>query len=129
MSIEWGPGLHAPAGQSIDQVAYERYVGRWSRLFVPAVLAAADVGSAHRVLDVATGAGAAAELALTKVGPDGLVVATDIAPGMLGAAKVLFTNARLRPVVTDGQALAFADRSFDAVIWNRVASSERAWRC
>ena len=35
---------------------------------------------------------------------------------MLDAAKGLFTNARLRPVVTDGQALAFADRVFDAVI-------------
>ena len=41
MEIDFGPGFHAPAGRPVDTDAYERYIGRWSRLFVPALLAAA----------------------------------------------------------------------------------------
>ena len=41
--VHFGSGLHAAAGRPVDAAAYERYLGRWSRLFVPAVLAAAEV--------------------------------------------------------------------------------------
>ncbi len=60
MSVSFGPGFHAAPGRAIDPLAYERYIGRWSRLFVPAVLAAAEVTGGDRVLDVATGTGEAA---------------------------------------------------------------------
>ena len=116
MAIEWGPGLPATVGRPMNEVAYERYVGRWSRLFVPTVLTAAGVAKAQRVLDVATGTGEAAALAVTEVGPAGLVVGVDIAPAMLRGAQRLFLVPTFRPVVTDGQALAFANESFDAVI-------------
>jgi ubiquinone/menaquinone biosynthesis C-methylase UbiE len=116
MEIEWGPGLHATVGRRVDGQDYKRYVGRWSRLFVPSVLAAAEVSAGHRVLDVATGSGEAAAIALGQVGPAGLVVGADISPGMLQAADSLLTAPRFRPVVTDGQALSFGDARFDAVI-------------
>src|SRR5262245_55931809 len=44
MAVNFGPGLHAAAGH---RPAYDRYLRRWSRLFVPATLAAAEVGPSH----------------------------------------------------------------------------------
>src|SRR5215831_16192150 len=114
--VHFGPGFHAAVGQPIDRSAYDRYVGDWSRLFVPSVVAAAEVATADRILDVATGPGEAAALALSQVGPSGLVVGADIAVTMLDAAKSRFAGARFRPVVADGQALPFADATFDAVL-------------
>jgi len=114
--VHFGPGFHAAVGRPIDRSAYDRYVGDWSRLFVPTVLAAAEVAAADRILDVATGPGEAAALALSQVGPAGLVVGADIALAMLDAAKSRLAGARFRPVVADGQALPFADGTFDAVL-------------
>jgi ubiquinone/menaquinone biosynthesis C-methylase UbiE len=95
---------------------YEQYIGRWSRLFVPALLAAARVGEANRVLDVATGTGEAAQQALQKVGGAGLVVGVDISPEMLHSATARLSDRRFLPVVSDAQALVFPDASFDAVL-------------
>jgi SAM-dependent methyltransferase len=116
MGVNFGPGLHAAIGRRVDRSAYDRYIGRWSRLFVPAVLAAAEVATAHRILDVATGPGEAASGALSKIGPSGLVVGADISVAMLDAANTRFADQRFRPVAADGQALPFADGTFDAVI-------------
>jgi SAM-dependent methyltransferase len=82
MAVNFGPGLHSAAGQRVDRSAYDRYLGRWSRLFVPATLTAAEVGPSHRTLDVATGPGEAASMALARVGPAGLVVGVDISLAM-----------------------------------------------
>jgi SAM-dependent methyltransferase len=116
VSVPWGAGLHAPVGQRVDGVAYAQYVGRWSRLFVPTLLDAAEVRPADRVLDVATGTGEAAELALLSVGHSGLVVGSDISAGMLSEACSRLSHARFLPVVTDGQALVFPDATFDVVL-------------
>ena len=40
--------------------AYDRFVGRWSRLYAAATLEAAGVKASDRVLDLATGTGDAA---------------------------------------------------------------------
>ena len=114
--VNFGPGFHAAVGRHVDRSAYDRYVGDWSRLFVPAVLAAAEVTTADRILDVATGPGEAAVMALAQVGPSGLVVGADISLAMLNAAHTRFAGSRFRPVVADGQALPFADGTFDSVI-------------
>lgn len=116
MSVNFGSGLHAAPGRAVDALAYERYIGRWSRLFVPAVLAAAEVASGDRVLDVATGTGEAAAQALSAVGRSGLVVGADISLAMLHAARARLHSASFRPVTTDAQALAFRNGSFDAVV-------------
>jgi ubiquinone/menaquinone biosynthesis C-methylase UbiE len=112
----FGSGLHTAAGRPVDASAYERYLGRWSRLFVPAVLAAAEVANGDRVLDVATGPGEAALLALSMVTPAGRVVGADISPAMLTAARARLGAGAFQPVAMDGQALAFRDGSFDAVV-------------
>jgi ubiquinone/menaquinone biosynthesis C-methylase UbiE len=116
MSVNFGPGFHAASGRRVDRTAYDRYLGSWSRLFVPAILAAAEVAASHRILDVATGPGEVASMALPQVGPSGLVVGVDIAPAMLDAANTRFSDQRFRPVAADGQALPFADGAFDALI-------------
>jgi ubiquinone/menaquinone biosynthesis C-methylase UbiE len=81
--------------------------------------AARDVGEQFgriEVLDVATGPGEAASVALSQIGTSGLVVGVDISAEMLRAGSTRFTDGRFRPVMADGQALPFADGTFDAVI-------------
>jgi ubiquinone/menaquinone biosynthesis C-methylase UbiE len=108
-------GLHAAAGQEVSADAYDRYLGRWSRLFVPSLLAAAEVRSGERVLDVATGTGEAALMAVPVVGRTGMVVGTDISTAMLESARARLCGS-FRAVAADGQVLAFRDASFDAVV-------------
>jgi ubiquinone/menaquinone biosynthesis C-methylase UbiE len=116
MQTNFGPGFHAATGRTVDSSAYDRYVGRWSRLFVPAVLAAAEVGPGCRVLDVSTGTGEAALAILPIVGASGLVIGADISPAMLEGARNRLDEPTFLPVAADGQALPFTDGSFDAVI-------------
>src|SRR5215475_1307774 len=116
MSTGFGAGFHAVPGKAVDASAYDRWTGRWSRLFIPAVLAAAAVKPGCRVLDVSTGTGEAALMALPLVGIDGLVVGADISPAMLAGARARLHESQFLPVAADGQALPFGDASFDAVV-------------
>jgi ubiquinone/menaquinone biosynthesis C-methylase UbiE len=116
MSVNFGSGLHAAPGRGVDTLAYEQYIGRWSHLFVPTVLAAAEIAGGDRVLDVAAGPGEAAAMALSVVEHAGVVVGADISWAMLRAARARLHSASFWPVATDGQALAFRDGSFDAVV-------------
>jgi SAM-dependent methyltransferase len=96
---------------------YERGFARISSHFVPILLSAAGVSVGHRVLDVATGTGLAAEAALALVGPTGNVTATDISPQMAERARERLKTAPNATVqIEDGQALGLPDSSFDAVI-------------
>jgi SAM-dependent methyltransferase len=110
------PGFHARAGKPVDSLAYERWTGRWSRLFVPLVIAAAQVAPGDRILDVSTGTGEAAHAALQAIGSSGMVVGVDIAPAMLTSARKRLNDPAFWPVAADGQALPFQDESFDAVV-------------
>lgn len=116
MNVTFGPGFHARPGSAVDVDAYFRYVGRWSALFVPAVLEAAHLEVGSRVLDVASGPGEASIGALSIVGPAGLVVGVDIAPSMLVGARSRSGGQGLQFVAADGQALPFREGSFDAVV-------------
>ncbi len=108
-------GLHATADRPVDIDAYEQYIGRWSRPFVPALIAAGDVRTPDRVLDVASGTGEAALVVHSAVGASGVVVATDISAGMLGAARERLPSA-VRCVVADGQDLPFGRAAFDSIV-------------
>ncbi len=116
MGATFGAGFHAAPGKMVDASAYERWTGRWSRLFVPAVLAAAGVGPKCRVLDVSTGTGEAARMALPFAGTEGVVVGVDISSEMLTSARAGLHGLPFLPVAADGQALPFRDSSFDAVV-------------
>ena len=116
MRANLAPGLHVAPGRAADISAYDGYIGRWSRLVVPAVITAAEVTRGCRVLDIATGTGEAARVALSVVGASGMVIGADIGPAMLVAARDRLTNRLFCPVAADGQQLPFKSGSFDAVI-------------
>ena len=116
MSESFGAGFHVAPGKSIDALAYEQWTGRWSRLFTRSVVAAADLSSGFRVLDVSTGTGEAALAAHPVVGPSGVVIGADVSIAMLEAARRRVQASSFWAVAADGQLLPFADQSFDAVI-------------
>lgn len=116
MAIERAPGFHVRPGRAVDASAYEQFTGRWSRLFVPLVLEAANVQPGDRVLDVCTGTGEAAVAIAPAIRASGCLIGVDIAPAMLESARARLNEPTFLPVAADGQALPFQDRCFDAVV-------------
>jgi hypothetical protein len=43
VKANFAPGLRVPPGQAANVVAYDRWVGQWSRVFVSAVIFAAEI--------------------------------------------------------------------------------------
>ncbi|HYX06843.1 MAG TPA: class I SAM-dependent methyltransferase [Bacteroidales bacterium] len=79
----------------------------------------ANVKEGHRMLDVAAGAGEQSITAAKKVGPNGYVLATDLAPKILEYALLLASENGLSNIETkemDGENLTVPDNSFDTVI-------------
>lgn len=79
----------------------------------------AEVEPGDRVLDIATGIGEPAVTAARRVGADGRVVATDIAPGMLEigrerAAELGLANIEFREA--DAEELDLPEEEFDAAL-------------
>src|SRR3954463_305773 len=90
-----------------------------TRPIVPALMRAARLAAGMRVLDIATGTGLAAELALAQIGPAGHVTAADISPAMVNQARRrLLGRPDVAFAIEDGQQLSFYDASFDAVVCN-----------
>jgi SAM-dependent methyltransferase len=96
--------------------SYDLLTGRWSRLYIPTLLAEAGIGVGHRILDIATGTGEAAVLAASLVGARGRVVGIDVSRPMLAVAVAKVGKLPIRLLEMDAQALAFKDESFDAVV-------------
>ncbi len=105
MSANFGRGLHAAPGRAVSASAYDRYLGRWSRLSVPDLLGAAEVVRGHRVLDVATGTGEAAAMSIPIVGDTGFVVGADISLAMVTSARIRLDAPLFSPINADGQSL------------------------
>jgi enediyne biosynthesis protein CalE5 len=84
------------------------------------LLELAQVEPGNRVLDIATGSGEPGITAASKVGRDGLVVATDQSPAMLELARERAAAAGLRNIKffeTGAEQLAVDDeRDFDAAL-------------
>ena len=97
---------------------YDQAFAHVTAYFMPFLLRAAGVALGAHVLDIATGTGLSAEAALA-VGPTGHVTAADISPAMVAKARERLDDApNVSLSVEDGQALAFPDESFDAVLCN-----------
>ena len=79
----------------------------------------AQVEEGHRILDVAAGAGEQSINAAVRVGPNGHVLATDLAPKILEFALELAEQKGLSNIEVkemDGEDLTVPDNSFDVVI-------------
>jgi ubiquinone/menaquinone biosynthesis C-methylase UbiE len=68
---------------------YDRLTGRWSRLYAAAALESAGVKASDRILDLATGTGDAALLAIPRVGSYGSAVGVDLSLPMLLSCSAL----------------------------------------
>ena len=91
----------------------------WLGTATARMLDAGRLTEGGRVLDVAAGAGGQTLAAARRVGPSGQVLATDIAPAILGYAAKAASEAGLTTVSTrelDGENLTVAPGAFDAVI-------------
>jgi ubiquinone/menaquinone biosynthesis C-methylase UbiE len=91
----------------------------WLHKATQAMLGMAGIKSGSHVLDVAAGAGDQTLDIADRVGPQGYVLATDLAPEILQfaarqAAAVGHRNVDIR--VSDGQKLQIEDSTFDAVV-------------
>lgn len=95
---------------------YDQMFARITEAFIPALLDAARIAEGQRILDVATGTGAAARAAKESVGPTGEVVAGDISSTMLDTAKRNENNVGIKFEYFDGHKLPFPDARFDRVI-------------
>jgi SAM-dependent methyltransferase len=96
-----------------DAEAYERFMGRWSRLVAPLFVEFAGIDDLGRTLDVGSGTGALAFTILERK-PHCSVVGID--PSKEYVAYALSRNsfgARAAFEVGDAQRLRFADRSFE----------------
>jgi ubiquinone/menaquinone biosynthesis C-methylase UbiE len=91
----------------------------WLGTATARMLDAGQLTEGSRVLDVAAGAGGQTLEAARRVGPSGHVLATDIAPAILGYAAKAASEAGLTTVSTrelDGENLTVEPGAFDAVI-------------
>ena len=108
--------------------AYERFMGRWSRLLAPVYVAFAGAGSGDRVLDVGAGTGSLS-FALEAAGAKE-VVGVDPSEALIAFARKNAKAGRARFEVGDAQALKFDDGSFDRtmslLVLNFVPDHERA---
>jgi SAM-dependent methyltransferase len=98
----WGPTIEDWLGDATERM-----------------LDAAGVGPGSRVLDVAAGAGGQSLVAARRVGREGRVLATDIAPAILEYAAKAAADAGLSNVDTleaDGEQLDVPEAAFDAAI-------------
>ncbi len=103
---------------TFDKVAatYDDFMGRWTRLYMPALVRAARLEPGARILDLAAGTGESALMVADAVGPAGRVVAVDLSLTMLRHAAAKVRARPIRLAAMDGQALACRGGTFDAVV-------------
>lgn len=108
--------MSEPLYKKSGAAGYDELFARVTRSFIPALLEAAEISGGHRVLDVATGTGAAAKAASELVGAPGEVIAGDISSAMIEVAKRNLEGLPIRVDQFDGHALPFPHGRFDRVI-------------
>lgn len=123
-------GQDRPSSMFGDAEAYERFMGRWSRLVAPLLVAFTDLPERGRMLDVGSGTGSLA-FAIAELKSWARVVGIDPS-----REYVAFANSR-NPFpdrasfeAGDAQQLQFPDSSFDAalslLVFNFVPDAKKA---
>jgi SAM-dependent methyltransferase len=108
--------------------AYEKYVGRWSRVVAAEFLRWLDVPAGSRWLDVGCGTGALSQTILQATNP-GQVNGIDRSESFVGYARTKTRDERAQFDVGDAQALPVETGQYDAVVsgfmLNFVAQPDR----
>lgn len=95
--------------------AYERFMGRWSRLIAPRLVEFAKLPDNGQVLDVGCGIGTLS-FAIAKICPQCNVVGIDTSKEYIDYAISHYDSANVRFEVGDAQSLAFPDATFDSCL-------------
>src|ERR1700712_3790026 len=95
-----------------DGKAYERFMGRWSKLVGQQFLTWLDVPEGLRWLDSGCGNGAFTDELITHAAPAS-VIGVDAADGQPGFARTRPGSATAPFQLGDAQSLSFSDDSFD----------------
>lgn len=93
--------------------AYDRFMGRYSRLLSPQLADLAGVRGGQRALDVGCGPGALTAALVERLGP-GSVSAVDPSEPFVAAARARNPGVDVRRA--SAEQLPFADRTFDAAL-------------
>ena len=95
--------------------AYERLMGRWSRILARPFLEFCDVADDETVLDVGCGTGSLA-LTITETANVRSVTGVDLTESYIEFARSRTQDSRIRYETGDACALPFADGSFDRTL-------------
>ena len=96
-------------------LAYEPYVGRWSRIVAREFISWLGVPSRSRWLDVGCGSGALSQTILESASPS-MVNGVDRSPGFIAFAREHVRDARVRFEVGEAQSLPVATGEYEAVV-------------
>jgi SAM-dependent methyltransferase len=105
----------APPDQWEDGVAYERFMGRWSRLVAERFVAQLDAAEGLRWLDVGCGTGALSGTIAARAMP-AVVMAVDRSAGYAADARSRIADGRARFAVCDGTALPIRSCTVDFAV-------------
>jgi SAM-dependent methyltransferase len=112
-----------------DGEAYERLMGRWSRLLADQLIAFGGVAEGDVVLDLGCGTGSLARAVAARTGAR-RILGIDVAPPYIAYAAQRSADQRLSFTVGDGAALELADgsvdRSFSLLALNFMPAPARA---
>ena len=97
----------------VAAAAYDRFMGRYSRLLSIPMADLAGVRAGQRALDVGCGPGALTAELVARLGPDG-VAAVDPSAPFVAAARERFPGVDVQQA--PAEELPFADRRFDATL-------------
>jgi SAM-dependent methyltransferase len=97
----------------VPALAYDRFMGRYSRQLSAQLAGLAGVEHGQRALDVGCGPGALTEELVARLGADA-VAAADPSPSFVAAARERFPGVRVEQA--PAEALPFADGEFDAAL-------------
>ncbi len=117
MSDDLSQGEFWSGSSGARWLKHEAVQDRFLREVAEAVLKVAAPRSGERVLDIGVGAGATTLMAAEAVGPDGLVLATDIAPPFIArVAERAAALPQVQTLVADAQVADWPETGFDIAI-------------
>lgn len=93
--------------------AYDRFMGRYSRLLAPQLADLAGVRAGQRALDVGCGPGALTAELVGRLGGDA-VAAVDPSPSFVAAARARYPGVEVQEA--SAERLPFPDRAFDVAL-------------